>query len=379
MADPLTSSDIIRERLGFGPRSPEERQRAAAAGISPLGAIEREKFERGGGPSPMATRTEKEAWQAAEVQAGRRSPMELPESYGGMGERPEATTRRGLRMQQEWDNQREMMIQEQEAARRAKLEADQFDLQVRQENRLINEQDARRNAERLQAKMDERNASVKNRAFGIMAEAELDDPLAYSRVVEQLSDISGALEDEDVRSALGIIQKASESGQGSLIRAQQKEINSLFSEARQLGVSEKQLSTVENIDDAGNTFTDVQKLQKLIDTTKGTKAVREEERKEKGDEYKPMSVEQAKDEVEVAQAEFDAIEESETEDDDPSYVRAQSRLRRAEAQLKVSQGRTKETKKPKELGPVDKSALNWANANPDDPRSSRIKQRLGVE
>ena len=379
MADPLTSSDIIRERLGFGPRSPEERQRAAAAGISPLGAIEREKFERGGGPSPMATRTEKEAWQAAEVQAGRRSPMELPESYGGMGERPEATTRRGLRMQQEWDKQREMMIQEQEAARRAKLEADQFDLQVRQENRLINEQDARRNAERLQAKMDERNASVKNRAFGIMAETELDDPLAYSRVVEQLSDISGALEDEDVRSALGIIQKASESGQGSLIRAQQKEINSLFSEARQLGVSEKQLSTVENIDDAGNTFTDVQKLQKLIDTTKGTKAVREEERKEKGDEYKPMSVEQAKDEVEVAQAEFDAIEESETEDDDPSYVRAQSRLRRAEAQLKVSQGRTKETKKPKELGPVDKSALNWANANPDDPRSSRIKQRLGVE
>jgi hypothetical protein len=379
MADPLTSSDIIRERLGFGPRSPEERQRAAAAGISPLGAIEREKFERGGGPSPMATRTEKEAWQAAEVQAGRRSPMELPESYGGMGERPEATTRRGLRMQQEWDKQREMMIQEQEAARRAKLEADQFDLQVRQENRLINEQDARRNAERLQAKMDERNASVKNRAFGIMAEAELDDPLAYSRVVEQLSDISGALEDEDVRSALGIIQKASESGQGSLIRAQQKEINSLFSEARQLGVSEKQLSTVEDIDDSGNTFTDVQKLQKLIDTTKGTKAVREEERKEKGDEYKPMSVEQAKDEVEVAQAEFDAIEESETEDDDPSYVRAQSRLRRAEAQLKVSQGRTKETKKPKELGPVDQSDLNWANANPDDPRSSRIKQRLGVE
>jgi hypothetical protein len=33
------------------------------------------------------------------------------------------------------------------------LDADQFDLQVRQENRLLSEQDARRNAERLQAKM----------------------------------------------------------------------------------------------------------------------------------------------------------------------------------------------------------------------------------
>jgi hypothetical protein len=282
-------------------------------------------------------------------------------------------------MQQEWDKQRETMIQEQEMARRAKLDADQFDLQVRQENRLLSEQDARRNAERLQAKMDEKNATTRSRAFGIMADADLNDPLAYARVVEQLSEIDGALEDEGVRSGLGVIQKASESGQGSLIRAQQKETSSLFSEARQLGVSEKQLSTVEDIDDAGNRFINTEKLQRLIDTTKGAKAVREEERKEGGGEYKPMGVDQAQDELDVAQAEFEALQESEIEDDDPSYVRAQSRLRRAEAQLKVSKGRTKETKKPKELGPVDQSALNWANANPDDPRSSRIKQRLGVE
>ena len=131
MADPLTSSDIIRERLGFGPRSPEERQRAAAAGISPLSAIDREKFERGGGISPMASQTEKEAWQAAEVQAGRRSPMELPESYGGMGERPEATTRRGLRMQQEWDKQYEMILAQQEAARKQENETKEYELRLR--------------------------------------------------------------------------------------------------------------------------------------------------------------------------------------------------------------------------------------------------------
>lgn len=33
----------------------------------------------------------------------------------------------------------------------------------------------------------------------------------------------------------------------------------------------------------------------------------------------------------------------------------------------------------KEISPRDQSALDWANANPDDPRSERIKQRLGIE
>jgi hypothetical protein len=33
----------------------------------------------------------------------------------------------------------------------------------------------------------------------------------------------------------------------------------------------------------------------------------------------------------------------------------------------------------RELSPEDKSALNWANQNPNDPRSRQIKQRLGVQ
>jgi hypothetical protein len=34
---------------------------------------------------------------------------------------------------------------------------------------------------------------------------------------------------------------------------------------------------------------------------------------------------------------------------------------------------------PKTLSPEDKQALDWANSNPTDPRSARIKQRLGVK
>jgi hypothetical protein len=146
MAEPLTSSDILRERMGFGVSplaSSETRKAYADAGLSPLGTKERERFARGGGISPMASSSEKEAWVAGEVQAGLRSPMELPESYGGMGDRPSATTRRGLRMQQEWDKQYEMMLAQQEAAKRAgleerrgALEEREIGLRERQEARL---------------------------------------------------------------------------------------------------------------------------------------------------------------------------------------------------------------------------------------------------
>jgi hypothetical protein len=31
------------------------------------------------------------------------------------------------------------------------------------------------------------------------------------------------------------------------------------------------------------------------------------------------------------------------------------------------------------LSPQDQQALNWANSNPNDPRSAQIKKRLGVQ
>jgi hypothetical protein len=45
-------------------------------------------------------------------------------------------------------------------------------------------------------------------------------------------------------------------------------------------------------------------------------------------------------------------------------------------------GRPKRTfnlpERPVTLSPQDQQALDWANANPDDPRAAQIKQRLGV-
>jgi hypothetical protein len=87
----------------------------------------------------MAGTAEKEAWVAAEVMAGQRDPMELPKAYGGIGERPEATTRRGLRMQQEWDAQYKMLIDQQEAARQAAKEQREIEDSLR--DRQLQEED----------------------------------------------------------------------------------------------------------------------------------------------------------------------------------------------------------------------------------------------
>lgn len=166
MAEPLTSSDIWRAQRGFGVSplaSEEERQRFAGAGIAPLTSQARERFETGRGLSPMASKAEKEAWTAAEAMAGRRSPVELPKSYGGLGERPEATTRRGLRMQQEWDKQREMMAAEQEAARRAEME--NRELELRNRNLSIQE--------RQEARLQAAEAKSQEEIFKISEQADL--------------------------------------------------------------------------------------------------------------------------------------------------------------------------------------------------------------
>jgi hypothetical protein len=42
-------------------------------------------------------------------------------------------------------------------------------------------------------------------------------------------------------------------------------------------------------------------------------------------------------------------------------------------------GKPVDTSSPKQLNEQDQQALNWANANPKDPRAAQIKQRLGVK
>jgi hypothetical protein len=174
MAEPLTSSDIIRERMGFGvsPLASGETRRAyAEAGLSPLGTQERERFERGGAISPMASKAEKDAWVAAEVMAGRRPESDLPVAYGGMGERPKtpktgfyiggeetAYGRRMARMQQAWDEAQKQQIEQQRFAQQ--VDAEQRRLALTERNQMLQErQEARLQAAETKAQEEELKVS----------------------------------------------------------------------------------------------------------------------------------------------------------------------------------------------------------------------------
>jgi hypothetical protein len=106
----------------------------------------------------MASKSEKEAWVAAEVMAGRRDPSQLPESYGGLGERPKtpktgffstgeetAYGRRMARMQQAWDEAQKQQIEQQRFAQQ--VDAEQRRLALTERNQMLQE----RQEYRLQA------------------------------------------------------------------------------------------------------------------------------------------------------------------------------------------------------------------------------------
>jgi hypothetical protein len=120
MAKPLTSEDMFRLKSGWGSSSdPAQRQRLASAGYSPLTSEEKMRVERGWGASPLASVEDQNAMVAAEVNAGNRTSADLPEAYGGM---PTGSTRRDIRMRDEWVK-RQAIIDRDEQAKREAIQA----------------------------------------------------------------------------------------------------------------------------------------------------------------------------------------------------------------------------------------------------------------
>lgn len=113
----------------------------------------------GWGPSPLAGPEERSAYQALqvfpEIQAGRATVANLPESYGG---RPTGTTRRAIRMQAEWDKSQQAALENQRLMQ-------QMDLQQRAESRLQRAQDLEMEKYRLG---EERESRVLNEASAII-------------------------------------------------------------------------------------------------------------------------------------------------------------------------------------------------------------------
>ena len=244
MAEPLTSSDIIRLEMGFGPSSEDERRRRFAAGESPVSRSDFARMAEGRGISSMASKSEKDAWVATEVMSGRRDPMELPESYGGLGERPEATTRRGLRMQQEWDKQREMMMEEQRIARELEQrnkQMESLDLDIRLKDRQLS---VAREEDIFNKSQQERTLAEQEQAFRAI-NAVRGQPNAYEAASEVISGLPFAAASEPVQKALDALGQAQDL-EGAAKAAQeqekkQKDFYSIWQSLLKSGVPEKDL------------------------------------------------------------------------------------------------------------------------------------------
>jgi len=294
MAEPLTSSDMWRIRSGWGASptaSIEERKRFAAAGELPLSSENVARLAEGMGISPMASTAEKEAWVASEVMTGQRDPMDLPKSYGGMGERPEATTRRGLRMQQEWDKQYEMMFEQQKLAKQMEAEQERLALQKSQEARMVAEQDASRKATLAKEFREEETSKQAQNAMNSVLGYTRPDGVRVRPInvndedaVERIQSVVAAnpfgMEKQYVKETLGgMLNDAMNIRQSKTGESQQAELSALDMSIR----SGKEMSAFGQYNEQGNFVPNPQAM--AVESTKlkmgeEATAARKEEEKE---------------------------------------------------------------------------------------------------
>lgn len=155
MADPLTSSDMLSIERGGGPSamaSTEERRRFAAAGELPLNSMDMVKFAEGRGISPMAGTEDKAAWKMAEYMSGRRE--QAPVEYGGLGDRPQGSSRRAIRMQEAYDVRQAQMLEQERALQAMDIQRKQMEINNAQETRAAAVFQSGLDEARAQAKID---------------------------------------------------------------------------------------------------------------------------------------------------------------------------------------------------------------------------------
>lgn len=112
----------------------------------------------GWGPSELASPEEKRAW----------AQLEMPQNatpIQRLGDRPLGITRRGIRMQAEWDAQYAQALEQQRLLQQMEMEQRRFGLQAMGEQRLQREQDLRLKEFEM---VEDRNNRIQNEASAIV-------------------------------------------------------------------------------------------------------------------------------------------------------------------------------------------------------------------
>tara|TARA_R110000868_G_scaffold160171_1_gene389504 strand:- start:952 stop:2148 length:1197 start_codon:yes stop_codon:yes gene_type:complete len=398
MAEPLSSSDIWRIQRGFGVSelaSPEERKRFADAGVAPLTTGARQRFEEGRGISPTSGATEKEAWVAAEVMAGKRDQMELPKDYGGLGERPEANTRRGFRMQQEWDKRYEMMIKEQESDKKDEVKAKEIERAERDQFLQENDFYYNRGLKEAEQKLKTQQRSEATSLITGLNNLDPRDPEYREKRGKLYSAYPLGATDQGVQKVAGEYESVNSVYQDSTNTSREKESEWLVGQQQDASALKVDTAPFFKTDPQTGEVTEVDRLglSKAIgeakyndlESKKGDLAKSEMD-KETKDQASSILDEINKTDSEIRKANFNAGREKNSTKRD-EFI-ANSEFHRGERDVLVERFNALMPQKPSEgsaqpaqaeLSRVDQSALDWANANPDDSRSQRIKEKLGVE
>ena len=264
-------------------------------------------------------------------------PSSFPEEWGG---RPVGTSRRQRRMQNEWDKTRERQLKEYQVARQA-FESDRaFAMQQRdqylQEARTMAEQQKAASAQRIEdqktmeaaefmkgfSMLDPRSPDFKDKLISLRIQYPL------GQLDEGINKIAGDY--EGVHNIYRETQKAAQEQQ----KQQGKDITSLVSDARQLGLTDKDIMVAQKFDPVTKTGVwDVDALRQIVDTTKGKRATEEQQSKRIQDTRTPL--EKAQTELAAAQARRDVYINPKTgKPTDPKpYLREVAAVKAAESNV----------------------------------------------
>jgi hypothetical protein len=412
MAEPLSAFDQARVRWGWGTSSdPAERERFAQAGLSTLTSEERMRMERGWGASPLASKESREAMVAEEVRRGNRPEWQLPEAYGG---RPQGTTRRAIRQQLAWDAQQTAEIERQKFVR----DAARFDIELSREQRLRDQEDreliTRKTLNDRENKIQEEARFIQDSIIGgqqigvdengnpkFSEPINVRDPNSVERLQRLAKNRLGmenkaaydmwkTLYDDALKYREEAEADMAESADKNLsfIVKQQEEASSLGVDTSKFFVQDKTTGEIKNVDQIGIAKaigearrTDIENKKKEVSASK----IDEEAKKQAS-----SIISQIEDTDKlIREANFKAQRETieKLRDEylnNADFYRSErellaQRFANLVPQAVQEQPQQVEAAQPKELSERDQAALNWANANPDDPRSQRIKAKLGVQ
>lgn len=353
----------------------------------------------GWGPSDLASQEEKEAYQFLEMQpkiaAGQATVADLPEAYGG---RPTGTSRRAIRMQQAWEAQQKYLSDLEEQNRQREQAA-------REERRLSIAEQAEQRQQWAQDTKEQRDAAILEQSGKIQSAiigATTPDGIKLRPININDDDAPERLQSVIYANRLGMEDQATKEVVTGLlddamrVRQQKLETEAATKDA----IAKEKVALAKDLGVYGMSIADFTK-DGVVDFEAANAAIgkawaegkeispeqAETEEQRKAIYSKITDAEKKLLEIKAREAAFQRRFEARKTSENRTELEAaqiergifEDEINRLNRMLGGEPQKQAQTEAAPELSPRDQSALDWANANPDDPRSQRIKQRLGVE